>query len=137
MRSKEEAHDYRYFPDPDLLPLEFDQAYVDALAAHLPELPDAKKARFIAEYGLPPYDAGVLVADKETADYYEAAVAYGGARARCEGRRQLDHGRCRGLCEFGRPHGAADASEAGADRRPRRSHRRRHDLRARSPRICS
>jgi aspartyl-tRNA(Asn)/glutamyl-tRNA(Gln) amidotransferase subunit B len=78
MRSKEEAHDYRYFPDPDLLPLEFDQAYVDALAAYLPELPDAKKSRFIAEYGLPPYDAGVLVADKETADYYEAAVKHGG-----------------------------------------------------------
>ncbi|MBV8850875.1 MAG: Asp-tRNA(Asn)/Glu-tRNA(Gln) amidotransferase subunit GatB, partial [Methylobacteriaceae bacterium] len=55
MRSKEEAHDYRYFPDPDLLPLEFDQAYVDALAAALPELPDAKRTRFIADYGLPPY----------------------------------------------------------------------------------
>jgi aspartyl-tRNA(Asn)/glutamyl-tRNA(Gln) amidotransferase subunit B len=78
MRSKEEAHDYRYFPDPDLLPLEFDQAYVDGLAAHLPELPDAKRARFIKDYGLPPYDAGVLVADKETADYYEAALADGG-----------------------------------------------------------
>ncbi len=78
MRSKEEAHDYRYFPDPDLLPLEFDQAFVDALAAYLPELPDAKKARFMADYGLPAYDAGVLVADKETADYYEAAVAYAG-----------------------------------------------------------
>src|SRR5579863_878470 len=80
MRSKEEAHDYRYFPDPDLLPLEFDQTTVEALAAHLPELPDAKRARFIADYGLPPYDAGVLVADKETADYYEAAVAHGGAK---------------------------------------------------------
>ncbi|MEW6437961.1 MAG: Asp-tRNA(Asn)/Glu-tRNA(Gln) amidotransferase subunit GatB [Pseudomonadota bacterium] len=80
MRSKEEAHDYRYFPDPDLLPLEFDQAFVDALAAHLPELPDAKRARFIADYGLPAYDAGVLVADKETADYYEAAVAHGGGK---------------------------------------------------------
>jgi aspartyl-tRNA(Asn)/glutamyl-tRNA(Gln) amidotransferase subunit B len=78
MRSKEEAHDYRYFPDPDLLPLEFDQAYVDALAGYLPELPDAKKARFIESYGLPPYDAGVLVADKETADYFEAAVKQGG-----------------------------------------------------------
>jgi aspartyl-tRNA(Asn)/glutamyl-tRNA(Gln) amidotransferase subunit B len=77
MRSKEEAHDYRYFPDPDLLPLEFDQAYVDALATYLPELPDEKKARFIRDYGLPPYDAGVLVADKETADYYEAAVKHG------------------------------------------------------------
>jgi aspartyl-tRNA(Asn)/glutamyl-tRNA(Gln) amidotransferase subunit B len=78
MRSKEEAHDYRYFPDPDLLPLEFDQAYIDALAAGLPELPDAKKARFIEDYGLPPYDAGVLAADKDTADYYEAAVKHGG-----------------------------------------------------------
>ncbi len=80
MRSKEEAHDYRYFPDPDLLPLEFDQTYVDDLAAHLPELPDAKRARFIADYGLPAYDATVLVADKETADYYEAAIAHGGAK---------------------------------------------------------
>jgi aspartyl-tRNA(Asn)/glutamyl-tRNA(Gln) amidotransferase subunit B len=74
MRSKEEAHDYRYFPDPDLLPLEFDRAYVDDLAAHLPELPDAKKARFIAEYGLSPYDAGVLVAEREQADYFEAVA---------------------------------------------------------------
>ncbi|MHB8886830.1 MAG: Asp-tRNA(Asn)/Glu-tRNA(Gln) amidotransferase subunit GatB [Methylovirgula sp.] len=80
MRSKEEAHDYRYFPDPDLLPLEFDQAFVDALAAYLPELPDAKKARFMADYGLPAYDAGILVADKETADYYEATVTHGGKR---------------------------------------------------------
>jgi len=80
MRSKEEAHDYRYFPDPDLLPLEFDQAYVDELASALPELPDAKKSRFMKDYGLPPYDAGVLVADKETADYYEAAVNYGGTK---------------------------------------------------------
>ena len=71
MRSKEEAHDYRYFPDPDLLPLEFDQGYVDALAAELPELPDAKKARFITTYGLPPYDAGVLTAERETADFFE------------------------------------------------------------------
>ncbi|WP_460451605.1 Asp-tRNA(Asn)/Glu-tRNA(Gln) amidotransferase subunit GatB [Alsobacter sp. SYSU BS001988] len=74
MRSKEEAHDYRYFPDPDLLPLEFDQAYVDALAQHLPELPDAKKARFIADYGLSPYDAGVLVAEQEQAAYFEAVA---------------------------------------------------------------
>ena len=80
MRSKEEAHDYRYFPDPDLLPLEFDQAYVDDLAQHLPELPDEKKARFMRDYGLPAYDAGVLVADRESADYYEAAVNHGGVR---------------------------------------------------------
>ena len=71
MRSKEEAHDYRYFPDPDLLPLEFDQAYVDDLAQHLPELPDEKKARFIASYGVPAYDAGVLVAERASADFYE------------------------------------------------------------------
>ena len=74
MRSKEEAHDYRYFPDPDLLPLEFDQAFVDSLAAHLPELPDAKKVRFMSTYGLPSYDAGVLVAERESADYYEAVA---------------------------------------------------------------
>jgi aspartyl-tRNA(Asn)/glutamyl-tRNA(Gln) amidotransferase subunit B len=74
MRSKEEAHDYRYFPDPDLLPLEFDQAYVDALATGLPELPDAKKTRFIAEYGLSSYDASVLIAERESADFFEAVA---------------------------------------------------------------
>jgi len=74
MRSKEEAHDYRYFPDPDLLPLEFDQAFVDELKSHLPELPDAKKARFMADYGLPAYDAGVLVAERAQADYFEAVA---------------------------------------------------------------
>jgi aspartyl-tRNA(Asn)/glutamyl-tRNA(Gln) amidotransferase subunit B len=78
MRSKEEAHDYRYFPDPDLLPLEFDEAFVAELEARLPELPDAKKARFMADYGLSPYDSGILVAEKETADYYESAVSHGG-----------------------------------------------------------
>src|SRR6187399_3452692 len=67
MRSKEEAHDYRYFPDPDLLPLEFDASYVEALKAHLPELPDEKKARFISEHGLSAYDADVLVAEKALA----------------------------------------------------------------------
>ena len=79
MRSKEEAHDYRYFPDPDLLPLELDPEYVDALAAYLPELPDAKKARFMVDYGLSPYDASVLVAERETADFFESAVKHGGA----------------------------------------------------------
>lgn len=74
MRSKEEAHDYRYFPDPDLLPLEFTQSYVDDLKAHLPELPDEKKARFISDFGLSPYDAGVLVAERETADFFEAVA---------------------------------------------------------------
>jgi aspartyl-tRNA(Asn)/glutamyl-tRNA(Gln) amidotransferase subunit B len=74
MRSKEEAHDYRYFPDPDLLPLEFDDAYVEALKAELPELPDAKKDRFIASYGLSAYDAGVLIAERESSDYFEAVA---------------------------------------------------------------
>ncbi|WP_287988861.1 Asp-tRNA(Asn)/Glu-tRNA(Gln) amidotransferase subunit GatB [Acidiphilium sp.] len=71
MRSKEEAHDYRYFPDPDLLPLTLDEAWVEALRRDLPELPDAKRARFMRDYGLPAYDAGVLVAEQATADFYE------------------------------------------------------------------
>jgi aspartyl-tRNA(Asn)/glutamyl-tRNA(Gln) amidotransferase subunit B len=71
MRTKEEAHDYRYFPDPDLLPLEFDQAYVDALAADLTELPDVKRARLIGSLGLSAYDASVLVSEKAIADYFE------------------------------------------------------------------
>lgn len=71
MRSKEEAHDYRYFPDPDLLPLEFEQSWVDDLKAHLPELPDEKKARFISSFGLSDYDANVLVAERESADFFE------------------------------------------------------------------
>jgi aspartyl-tRNA(Asn)/glutamyl-tRNA(Gln) amidotransferase subunit B len=74
MRSKEEAHDYRYFPDPDLLPLELSQEFVDGIAASLPELPDEKRARFIADYGLTPYDADVLVAERESVDYFEAVA---------------------------------------------------------------
>jgi aspartyl-tRNA(Asn)/glutamyl-tRNA(Gln) amidotransferase subunit B len=74
MRSKEEAHDYRYFPDPDLLPLVFDQPYVDALAAKLPELPDEKKSRFMRDFSLSDYDAGVLVAERETAEFFEAVA---------------------------------------------------------------
>jgi aspartyl-tRNA(Asn)/glutamyl-tRNA(Gln) amidotransferase subunit B len=74
MRSKEEAHDYRYFPDPDLLPLELDPAWVKEIEAKLPELPDAKKARFQSQYGLSAYDAGVLISDQAKADFYEAAA---------------------------------------------------------------
>ncbi len=74
MRSKEEAHDYRYFPDPDLLPLEFDDAFVEEIKADLPELPDEKKDRFVGDLGITPYDAGVLVAEKEVADYFEAVA---------------------------------------------------------------
>jgi len=75
MRSKEEAHDYRYFPYPDLWPLEFSEAYVAALKASLPELPDQKKARFIAEFNLSPYDASVLVAEQESAGFFETVLA--------------------------------------------------------------
>ena len=75
MRSKEEAHDYRYFPDPDLLPLEFSEAYVSELKASLPELPDQKEARFIAEFGLSPYDASVLVAERESAEFFETVLS--------------------------------------------------------------
>ena len=74
MRSKEEAHDYRYFPDPDLLPLEVSQSYVDELKTHLPELPDGKKARFIRDFALSAYDAGRMVAEREIADYFEAVA---------------------------------------------------------------
>src|SRR5262249_50201226 len=75
MRTKEEAHDYRYFPDPDLLPLELSQDFVDELKAELPELPDQKRTRFLAELGLSAYDASVLVAERESADFYEAVLA--------------------------------------------------------------
>ncbi|WP_374311959.1 Asp-tRNA(Asn)/Glu-tRNA(Gln) amidotransferase subunit GatB [Dongia sp.] len=74
MRSKEHAHDYRYFPDPDLLPLNLDPKWVEGLKAGLPELPDAKRRRFTEKLGLSDYDAGVLVAEKESADFYEAAA---------------------------------------------------------------
>jgi len=78
MRSKEEAHDYRYFPDPDLLPLEIEQAWVDGIKAALPELPDAKKARFLTDYGLSDYDASVLTADLDAAHFFEKTVAAAG-----------------------------------------------------------
>ncbi len=74
MRSKEEAHDYRYFPDPDLLPLVLDPAWIDAIKSGLPELPDAKRERFMRDYGLSAYDAGVLVAERETAEFYETVA---------------------------------------------------------------
>ncbi|AXC49510.1 Asp-tRNA(Asn)/Glu-tRNA(Gln) amidotransferase GatCAB subunit B [Paracoccus suum] len=75
MRSKEEAHDYRYFPDPDLLPLEIEQSWVDDIQTGMPELPDEKKARFVAALGLSEYDAGVLTAEVESADFFEAVAA--------------------------------------------------------------
>jgi aspartyl-tRNA(Asn)/glutamyl-tRNA(Gln) amidotransferase subunit B len=75
MRSKEQAHDYRYFPDPDLLPLVIDAGFVERIRAGLPELPDERKARYMKDFGLSPYDAGVLVSEKETAAFYEAVAA--------------------------------------------------------------
>ncbi|MDX2027520.1 MAG: Asp-tRNA(Asn)/Glu-tRNA(Gln) amidotransferase subunit GatB, partial [Alphaproteobacteria bacterium] len=75
LRSKEEAHDYRYFPDPDLLPLKLDAVWVDSIKKTLPELPDEKKARFIEKFGLTPYNASVLVAEKEIADFYEQTLS--------------------------------------------------------------
>jgi aspartyl-tRNA(Asn)/glutamyl-tRNA(Gln) amidotransferase subunit B len=85
MRTKEEAHDYRYFPDPDLLPLELTQDYIDGLKKSLPELPDAKRARFMQDYGLSAYDAGVLTAERESAEFFEA-VAKGRDRVVAEPR---------------------------------------------------
>jgi aspartyl-tRNA(Asn)/glutamyl-tRNA(Gln) amidotransferase subunit B len=80
MRSKEEAHDYRYFPDPDLLPLVLDPEWVEEVRAGLPELPDEKRARFTEDFGLGPYDAGILVAERETAEFYETVVGEGEGR---------------------------------------------------------
>jgi len=74
MRSKEHAHDYRYFPDPDLVPLVVEPAWIEEIRRNLPELPEAKRRRFVRDYGIPEYDAGVLTASKELAEYYEACV---------------------------------------------------------------
>src|SRR5581483_2118082 len=79
MRSKEEANDYRYFPDPDLLPVVLDESFIAGVRASLPELPDPKAARFCTEYGLSVYDAGVLTASRETADFYEEVLRTAGA----------------------------------------------------------
>lgn len=81
MRSKENAHDYRYFPDPDLLPLQLSQRFVDTIRAELPELPDAKKARFMADFGLSAYDAALLVSERETADFFETLAKGRNAKA--------------------------------------------------------
>jgi aspartyl-tRNA(Asn)/glutamyl-tRNA(Gln) amidotransferase subunit B len=82
MRNKEEAHDYRYFPDPDLIPLHLNEAYVEELRHDLPELPDDRKARLTSTFGLPAYDAGVLVAEKESADFFEGVVTRADGTAR-------------------------------------------------------
>jgi aspartyl-tRNA(Asn)/glutamyl-tRNA(Gln) amidotransferase subunit B len=74
MRSKEDAHDYRYFPDPDLLPLQLEQSFVDKIKASLPELPDAKRDRFMESYGLSAYDANIITADSDTASFFETVA---------------------------------------------------------------
>ena len=129
MRSKEEAHDYRYFPDPDLLPLELDQEWIDALAAYLPELPDAKKARFIADYGLSAYDASILVAERETADFFESAVKHGGATRDAKAVANWLMGDLSAHANAQRRRRVGRGLERGVARDPRRSHRRRRDLR--------
>ena len=78
MRSKEEAHDYRYFPDPDLMPIEVDTAWIEQIRSHIVELPDARRQRFIREYGLTAYDADLLAAERATAEWFEQAVKSGG-----------------------------------------------------------
>jgi aspartyl-tRNA(Asn)/glutamyl-tRNA(Gln) amidotransferase subunit B len=82
MRSKEEAHDYRYFPDPDLLPVVLDEAYIETVHAGLPELPNDKKQRFVKQYALSPYDASFLTAERELADYFENALKVAGCEAK-------------------------------------------------------
>jgi len=82
MRSKEEANDYRYFPDPDLLPVELDADFIEAVRETLPELPDARKSRFVSDYGLSDYDAGILTSTRETGDYYEVAVKAAGGQGK-------------------------------------------------------
>ena len=119
MRSKEEAHDYRYFPDPDLLPLELTQDYVDEVAGALPELPDEKKARFIEDFGLSAYDAGVLVADKEFGGVFRGR----GQGARCEDGRQLGDRRSVRRAQPHRPEHRRQPGERGASRRADRSDR--------------
>ena len=128
MRSKEEAHDYRYFPDPDLLPLELSPSLVEDLRQNLPELPDEKKARFMRDYALSAYDADVLVAERETAEYFETVVK-GGARGAIQDRRQLGDQRADRPPQQGRQGHRRLAGLRGAARRDPRSDRRRHNFR--------
>ena len=129
MRSKEEAHDYRYFPDPDLLPLELAPSLVEDLRQNLPELPDEKKARFMRDYALSAYDADVLVAERDTAEYFEAVVKGGDQRARSETRRQLGDQRADRAPQQGRQGHCRSAGLRGAARLDPRFDRRRNNLR--------
>ena len=113
MRGKEEAHDYRYFPDPDLLPIELEEAFIARIEAALPELPDDKKARFTTDYGLSPYDAGVLTAEAATADYFEE-VARG--RDAKQAANWVINELFGGLAKAGRPLEASPVSAASLGR---------------------
>ena len=90
MRGKEEAHDYRYFPDPDLVPIRIEESWVEEIRKSLPELPDEKKERFVRDYGIPEYDAEILTSTKAMANYYEECVE---SLSRAQDREQLDDGR--------------------------------------------
>ena len=125
MRTKEEAHDYRYFPDPDLLPLELEPAFVEELKAQLPELPDEKKARFVRDFALSAYDAGVLVAERETADYFEAVAKGRDAKAAANWVINELFGR---LNKEGKDISASPVTAAQLGDAPRPD-RRRHDFR--------
>ena len=129
MRSKEEAHDYRYFPDPDLLPLELAPALVEDLRDNLPELPDEKKSRFMRDYALSAYDADVLVAERDSAEYFEAVVKGGDQGARSETRRQLGDQRADRPPQQGRQGHRRGAGFRGAARLDARFDGRRNDLR--------
>ena len=129
MRSKEEAKDYRYFPDPDLPPLVLDEAFIADVKKTLPELPDAKRARFMKDYGLTAYDAGVLTGSRELADYYEQVVRE--SEGRSQDRGQLGHGRTGGVPEprqqgYYRVTGDGRHDD-GTAQAPRRQHHLRQD----------
>ena len=133
MRSKEEAHDYRYFPDPDLLPLELEQAWIDAIAATCPSCPDAKKARFVTDYGMTEYDAGVLTA--ETAERQLLRGRGAGPRRQAGG--ELGDQRALRPPEQGGPRRRGEPGRPGAARRPDRPRRPPARSPARSPRTSS
>ena len=122
MRSKEEANDYRYFPDPDLLPLVIDEATIERVRGTLPELPDEKAARFVREHGLSEYDAGVLTASRELADYYETVVRKLGGQPKLAANWVM--GELVGRAQQGRPRHRAEPRQRRRARGPARAHRR-------------
>ena len=124
MRSKEDAHDYRYFPDPDLLPLILTKEYVEKIRGTLPELPDARKNRYIGDYGLSPYDAGVLIAEKETAEFFETVAKGRDAKQAANWVTGDFFGMLNRRGVVDRP----VAGERGQSRQASGPHRRRHDL---------